>query len=58
MYIQFTEHSHLQEYHNDEHMPDDYRVTVNDNGVAQVTEDVGNNLVEAFDHVEEYSGDE
>jgi hypothetical protein len=58
MYIQFTEHAYLQEYHNDDHMPDDYRVTgINDEGVVQVKKEVGVNLVDAFDHVVEYNGD-
>jgi len=56
-YIIFTEHPHLQEYHNDDHMPSDYRVTnINDEGVAQVTQEVADNLVAAFDHVEHYDG--
>jgi hypothetical protein len=58
MYIQFTEHAHLQEYHNDDHMPADYRVTgINDDGVVQVTAEVGEGLIAAFDHVKEYNGD-
>jgi len=57
MYIQFTEHPHLQAYHNDDHMPEDYRITdISDEGVANVKEAVGKNLIEAFDHVEEYTG--
>jgi len=56
-YIQFTEHAHLQKYHNDDHMPDDYHVTeISDKGVAQVTQEVADNLVAAFDHVEHYDG--
>jgi hypothetical protein len=58
MYIKFTQHPHLQRYHNDDHMPEDYRVTeISDDGVAQVTKEVGENLIAAFDHVEEYDGE-
>ena len=54
-YIQFTEHPNLQTYHNDDYMPDDYRITqISESGVAQVTQEVADKLVEAFDHVEHY----
>lgn len=57
MHIRFIEHPHLQEYHNDDYMPSDYRVTdISENGVANVKAEVGEQLVEAFDHVVEYSG--
>jgi len=56
-YIQFTEHANLQAYHNDDHMPDDYRITeISDEGVAQVTQEVADSLVEAIDSVEHYDG--
>lgn len=56
-YIQFTQHPHLQEYHNDDHMPEDYRIEdISDEGVAQVTQEVADNLVEAIDGVEHYDG--
>lgn len=58
MHIQFTEHPHLQRYHNDEYMPDDYYITeISENGVANVKREVGERLIEEFDHVVEYSGD-
>lgn len=57
MHIRFTEHPNLQEYHNDDHMPSDYRITnISDEGVANVKQDVGENLIEAFDHVVEHEG--
>lgn len=55
-YIQFTEHPNLQKYHNDDHMPEDYQIDeISEEGVAQVTQDVADNLVEAKDSVEHYT---
>lgn len=46
-YIQFHQ-THVQEYHNSEYMPDDYRITdITDEGVAQTTADVADTLVSA-----------
>jgi len=56
-YIQFTEHSNLQAYHNDDYMAEDYHITeISDEGVAQVTQEVADTLVEAIDEVEHYDG--
>jgi len=56
-YIQFTETPNLQTYHNDDHMAEDYRITeISDDGVAQVTQEVADSLVEAIDEVEHYDG--
>jgi hypothetical protein len=58
MYIRFAAHPHLQRYHNDEYMDSDYRITeISEAGVAQVRSEVGERLIEAFDHIEEYESD-
>lgn len=54
MYIQF-DNSEVQDFHNNDYMPDDYRIQPNGNGVAQVTEDVGQALVENFETINEYT---
>lgn len=55
MHIQFTEHPQLQRYHNSEHMPADYWIeSISENGVAQVRREVGEALIDAFEHIEAY----
>lgn len=55
MYIQFE--NPVQRFHNDDYMPEGYVIEPNDNGVAQVTEDVGTALVNNFETIREYSAD-
>jgi len=55
MHIRFTNHPHLQRYHNDDYMPDGYWITsISSEGVAQVKQDVGEALIAAFEHIEPY----
>lgn len=55
-YIQF-ENANVQRFHNDEYMPEDYRITeISDKGVAQVTAEVHDNLVESDLAIRSYDG--
>lgn len=53
MYIK-TSKTHVQTLHNDDLMPDDYTVEFNSNGVAQVTDEVGEALISEYDSITEY----
>lgn len=51
MYVQ-TSKTHVQSFHDRDIMEQGYEVDFNDNGVAQVTEEVGEALVEKYDSIE------
>lgn len=51
MYVQ-TSKTHVQTLHDRDIMEEGYEVNFNDNGVAQVTEDVGEALVAEYDAIE------
>jgi len=54
MYIQY-ENTHTQEHHNNDYMPEDYVVEPNEDGVAQVTQEVGEALLASYDNIHEYT---
>jgi len=45
-YIKFH-NTAVQRYHNDEYMPDDYWIEPSEEGVAQVTQEVADELIDA-----------
>lgn len=54
-YIQF-ENTDLVRYHNSEYMPDDYWIeNISEKGVAQVKQEVAEELVENKDDVSHYT---